>query len=123
LKLTRTLACIDSVGGDDETGDTARAASAQTLIWRFLQLFCEGHNHAMQLLCSWQPQAKRKIDMVKEACSLVNLIAKDEASLMKLVDHSELRVLSFVLDFLIEAVQGEWTVNRLVEEVSGLQVQ
>jgi hypothetical protein len=68
----------DGVGGDDDEGDVARAASAQALIWRFLQLFCEGHNHPMQLLCSWQPEAKRKIDMVKEGCSVINLIAKDE---------------------------------------------
>ena len=67
-----------------------------------LSLMCEGHNHNIQLLMHTQPSAKYKFDLVRAACNIVLLLAKDSATLENVLDPLELRTLAFVLDFLVE---------------------
>ena len=70
-----------------------------TKIFRFLQLLCEGHNFELQAKMREQRGDFKDVNFLSESVVLFG-------SLQKFIDEEVQKMLSQVLDFLIESIQG-----------------
>ena len=84
------------------------------LLWRMLQLMCEGHNHNSQELLRDQEATidnRLNFNLVETANEYLEQIAKDKTKLALLNTHTT-HVLGMTLDFLIEVTQGPCSKNQ-----------
>jgi hypothetical protein len=108
-------------GGVFEATESAGSIGACfPLLWRLLQLMCEGHKIQMQRLMHVQPEARHSHDLIKEACLVCNLLCSDSIVMAQMICHAEVSLLGFVLGFLIETVQGPCPEAQLAIAKSGV---
>ena len=77
------------------------------MVYRMLQLFCEGHNHHMQsLLCAQPyPPPYKNIDLIGTSMAHLNQLCKSETVFSTYTTEDDLRTIEALLDFLIDAMQ------------------
>jgi hypothetical protein len=110
----------ESIGVSEDTENAGSIGSCFSLLWRLLQLMCEGHNTQMQRLMHVQPESRHSYDLIKEACLVCNLLCSDSIVMAQTMGQAEVGLLGFVLDFLIETVQGPCPEAQLVIAQSGV---
>lgn len=107
------LAAAEQIREANRIDSQARKRSLMScLMFKMLQLFCENHNHKMQELVHKQIHARQSFNLVEDAVLLLCALLPDTTVVKKHLTDEDLRLVSFLLDFLIESVQGPCSLNQ-----------
>lgn len=91
------------------------------LLYRFLQLLCEGHNLTLQNLLREQPlPATVSTNLLSSAMRHLLSICKSEEALTEHAEEADLLDVIRLLDFIVDAVQGPCEDNQQVVAETGL---
>jgi hypothetical protein len=82
------------------------------LLFRFMQLLCEGHHSQMQHYFRFQAGMFTSFNVLEAAGNLFCAVAKDEDTINR-IGFDEAEMLYYLLEFLIEAIQGPCVENQI----------
>ena len=103
-----------AVGGPPPPSDAERTPPIPvlpTLLIKFLQLWCEGHNAVMQELLLEQPNNKRQENVIEHVVDLLAEVCRDSQA-MAVMSDTTFDLMLACLKFLLEAVQGNSARNK-----------
>lgn len=82
------------------------------LVFRFLQLFAEGHNLRMQEYLQGQSNNRVSFNLISEAVNHLSITAKNTA-VIRSMSNEDIESLHSLFDFLIEVIQGPCKKNQV----------
>ena len=80
-------------------------------LFEFLRLWAENHNLDMQNILREQPQNRKSVNLIEDACALLFALTKDDVALHGMPDD-ELTDIEAIVNFLVESVQGPCVGNQ-----------